>query len=71
MKGEVVNGAQEAEALCRDCQRFDERKYFCRKLQISRHPSMNCPEFEMKLADHYVPNIWDQWKKQAEKRSLG
>lgn len=64
-----MKGPEEAKARCRDCQRYDEDRNICRRDQTVRHPTSYCEGFRMKLADHYVPNPWDLWKKEAERKA--
>ena len=58
-------------AVCSGCQHYDEGRAICRKDQRVRHPRDFCGNFRIKLADHYIPNPWDAWKKQAEQKAAG
>lgn len=57
----------EAEYKCGKCKRYDEKRRVCRKYDRTMGPNMGCSEFEMQLADHFVPNIWDEWKNRKER----
>ncbi|MBQ6503710.1 MAG: hypothetical protein IJI57_07340 [Flexilinea sp.] len=59
----------QAEAKCSDCQRYNAERMMCRNDQTIRSPKSYCGDFKMKLADHYVPNVWDEWKKKAERKA--
>lgn len=61
---------EQAKAECRKCKRYDEKNRICRKWNQVKPPDGECPGFEMQLADHFVPNIWDEWKRKKEKGSL-
>jgi len=58
---------EEAKYECRACKRFDEKNHLCRKDDRTVNPNWSCEEFRMKLADHFVPNVWDEWKKKKER----
>ena len=57
---------EEAKKICRQCKRYNEKERKCRKFDQIKHPNSGCEEFEMQLADHFVPNIWDEWKNRKE-----
>ena len=59
----------QAEAKCSDCQRYNAERMMCRKDQRFKPPNFYCGDFKMKLADHYAPNVWDEWKKKAEREA--
>lgn len=52
---------------CRTCKRYDEKNRRCRKDDRAMNPNWSCQEYQMQLADHFVPNIWDEWKKKKER----
>lgn len=58
---------EEAKRICRKCKRYDEKKRYCRRFDRIKHPDDECEFFEMSLADHYVPNVWDEWKQRKER----
>ena len=37
----------------------------CRVDQKRKNRSNYCDKFRIRLADHYVPNMWDDWKQKA------
>lgn len=63
-----VPGPSQAIPICRDCQRYDASKRFCKKYQWTVPETSGCSDFQMNLADHYVPNDWDKWKEEAERK---
>lgn len=64
-----MSGPETAKMQCTYCQRYDNSRIICRKDQRIKPPNFYCGDFKMKLADHYVPNVWDEWKKKAERKA--
>ena len=58
---------EEAKKICRMCKRYNNKEMKCRKYDEIKHPNSGCDGFEMQLADHFVANIWDDWKNRKEK----
>jgi len=52
---------------CENCARYDLEKSFCRVEKRNMRRGFWCGNYKVRLADHYVPNIWDEWKHKAER----
>jgi hypothetical protein len=63
-----VPGPSQAIPICRDCQRYDAERKYCRKNQWPVGETSGCSDFRMKLADHYAPSPWSKWKEEAERK---
>ena len=60
---------------CKNCVSFDATNNYCVYQQHKKNPKDSCKAYVNKkdkkekerfqLADHYVPNIWDEWKRKA------
>ena len=55
--------------ICRNCQLYTENHY-CRIDQKRKKVTFTCNKFRIRLADHYVPNMWDEWKRNAERQQV-
>ena len=55
---------------CRECRNYDMKDSYCRVQKRKMRRSDFCKEFRIELADHYVPNAWDEWKKKAEQEQI-
>lgn len=53
---------------CVNCAHYSDDH--CRKLDLRRPRSVDCAYFKIRLADHYVPNMWDEWKAKASRREM-
>lgn len=51
---------------CGSCRHYTESHY-CRLDQKRKRAGQVCPEYRIRLADHYVPNVWEEWKHKAER----
>lgn len=55
---------------CRECSNYEMKDSYCRVQKHKMRRDEYCKYFRIKLADHYVPNAWDEWKKKAEREQL-
>lgn len=61
----------EYEVRCGKCARFDEVKGICRNDGKQKRTGEVCADFQIRLADHYVPNMWDAWKNRKMSEPAG
>lgn len=47
---------------CKVCARFNVKTRVCRNDNKRKDPDYCCSDYKIILADHYVRNIWDEWK---------
>ena len=52
---------------CGNCSWFTASHY-CRLDQKRKRETWHCEHYKIRLSDHYVSNVWDEWKRQAEER---
>jgi len=59
--------SENVKKCCKFCARYDLKNSFCRDEKRTKRRDEFCYMFKVRLADHYVPNIWDEWKHKAER----
>ena len=55
---------------CFNCARYRMDDSYCPVWKRKMLREQCCGNWKVKLADHYVPNAWDEWKRKAEKEQL-
>lgn len=53
--------------ICRSCFYYTDAG-LCRNDQKKKSPNYVCADYKIRLADHYIPNMWDDWKKKAQQQ---
>ena len=53
---------KEKEPTCASCARYDLKRSYCAVEKRQKQRFEYCDLYKVRLADHYVRNIWDEWK---------
>ena len=70
MEHEVKKVPKEELPSCASCARYDIKSSWCAVEKRKKLRSEYCSLYKIRLADHYVPNAWEEWKRKAEKNEL-
>ena len=63
--------AEADQPRCGSCANYDPAESFCRVEKRKKQRFEYCPNYKIILADSYIPNPWDEWRKKKERETGG